>query len=134
MNYVQICTNGDGNSSFVNGTWPVFDGDFTPPSPAGYRVTETIGADGILMMHHPTGYKDEWHCAPTPVLGTVLRGTVRIDTSDGDCRVLSPGDQFVATDLTGMGHRMEEVNGKAFDVALCLLKDLPETLSGADSV
>ncbi len=131
MNYVQICATSDGNSRLVDGTWSLFEGDFTPPSPSGYSVTETFPASGILMMHHPAGYKDEWHCAPVPVLGLVLCGKIRIDTSDGDIRVLSPGDRFVATDLKGAGHRMEEVNGEAFDVALCMLKAVPDVPSEA---
>lgn len=124
MEYVQICAGTDGASFFDDREWPVFDGAFTPPSPAGYSVTETFPASGVLMMHHPAGYRDEWHCAPTPVLGIVLRGTIRIETSDGDSRCLSPGDRFVATDVSGVGHRMEEVSGEAFDLALSLLESV----------
>lgn len=130
MKYIQICASSDGDSYFADGTWLVFEADITPPSPAGYSVTETMAATGVLMMHHPAGYRDEWHCAPAPVVGTVLTGSVRITTSDGDIRVLSPGDQFVATDLTGSGHRMEEVNGGAYDLALVVLDGLPENLPG----
>lgn len=124
MNYIRICADKDGTSFFADETWPLFDGDFTPPSPAGYSVTDVMGATGVLMMHHPAGYRDEWHCAPTPVLGTVLRGSVRIETSDGDARVLSPGDQFVAADLHGSGHKMEEETGGPYDVALVMLDGL----------
>ncbi|ASM75458.1 cupin (plasmid) [Pseudosulfitobacter pseudonitzschiae] len=130
MKFLRIRATDDGKSYFDDDTWPVFDGDFTPPSPAGYSVTETMGASGVLMMHHPAGYRDEWHCAPVPVLGTVLTGSVRIETSDGDTRLLSPGDQFVAMDLSGAGHRMEETNGAAYDFALVLLNGLPGPLSG----
>lgn len=130
MKYVAICTGSDGGSFLADETWPTRDGDFTPPSPAGYRITDTIGATGVLMMHHPAGYRDEWHCAPAPVLGTVLTGSVRIQTSDGDARVLSAGDQFVAADLTGKGHKMEEVDGAPYDLALVLLDTRPGTLTG----
>lgn len=121
MNFVKIYTGADGNSRFADDVWTVFEGDFTPPSPAGYSVTDTMPATGVLMMHHPAGYVDEWHCAPRPVLGTVLNGSVRILTGDGDERTLSPGDQFLAVDLTGTGHKMEETKGGPYDLALILL-------------
>ena len=128
MRYVEIGTDDDGNSSLNDMTWAMLDGDFTPPSPPGYTVTRFIQATGVLMMHHPAGYKDEWHCAPTVVLGTVLRGTIEIRSSKGDTRLLTPGDQFVAADLTGAGHKIEEVNGQAYDLALIMLTPQPQTV------
>lgn len=133
MRYVEISTDDDGVSHLVDRSWPLFDGDFTPPSPAGYRVSDTVRASGMLMMHHPAGYRDEWHCAPQPVLGTVLSGSVLIQTSDGARRLLSPGEQFLATDLTGDGHKMEEANGAAYDLALVLLHDSPDPPEHGDS-
>ena len=61
------------------------------------------------------------------MLGTVLTGSVRVSTSDGDARVLEPGDQFLATDLTGKGHKMEEINTAAYDLALVVLEALPDS-------
>ncbi|MEO3415792.1 hypothetical protein AAFO92_14150 [Roseovarius sp. CAU 1744] len=130
MKYIRISTGKDGHSYLTDHGWQLFDGDFTPPSPAGYSVTDTLRATGVLMMHHPAGYRDEWHCAPAPVLGTVLTGSVRIETSDGDTRVLSPGDQFVAADLSGRGHKMEEVNGGPYDLVLVALERGQEMLPG----
>lgn len=126
MKYVKICAGEDGASRFVDETWPTFDGEFTPPSPAGYTVTNTMGAKGVLMMHHPASYRDDWHRAPAPVLGTVLKGSVRIRTGDGDARLLVSGDQFLAIDLTGSGHIMEEVNAEPYDLALVVLDSVPD--------
>lgn len=130
MKHVQICADANGGSYIAEGSWPLKKGNFTPPSPAGYSVTDTLGATGVLMMHHPDGYRDEWHCAPAPVLGTVLTGAVCIQTSDGDSRILSPGDRFVASDLTGQGHKMQGVEGAAYDLMLVVLAAGPDTPSG----
>ena len=124
MNFIQIGTHEDGNSFITDMKWPLFDGAFTPPSASGYLVSETISATGILMMHHPAGYQDEWHCAPSTVLGTIMNGEVRIFTSDGDSRLLRPGDQFVANDLTGFGHKMEEINSAPYNLALVILTNV----------
>lgn len=126
MNYLRIRAGADGVSHLVDEAWPTHDGAFTPPSPAGYLVSETLRTNGVLMMHHPAGYRDEWHRAPAPVLGTVLRGRVRVQTSDGDERLLGPGDQFLAADLTGTGHKMEAADGGPYDLALVVLDAAPE--------
>lgn len=124
MNYVLIHTDAEGTTHLAKEAWTTHEADFTPPSPSGYEITDTINAKGIVMMHHPAGYRDEWHCAPSPVLGTVLSGTIRIDTSDGDCCLLKPGDQFVAADLVGDGHKIEEASLQPYDLALVLLENV----------
>jgi len=127
MKCLCIYNHKDGTSYLADAEWRTHAGDFTPPSPAGYSTTEELTSKAVLMMHHPAGYKDEWHRAPAPVLATVLRGTVRIATSDGDSRVLEPGAQFVAADLQGQGHKIEEVDGAAYDLALVVLDARPSS-------
>ncbi len=128
MKCLRIYTDADGTSHFADAEWRLREGDFTPPSPSGYSITDQLRPKALLMMHHPAGYRDEWHCAPAPVLGTVLRGRVRISVSDGDARILGPGDQFLAVDLAGAGHRMDEVDGGAYDLALVVLDDGPDAI------
>lgn len=126
MKYLKIVADGDGNSRFAEGAWPLQLGDFTPPSPAGYFVSQILDAEAVLMMHHPPGYKDRWHPAPALVLGILLRGILRIRTSNGDARILEPGDQFLAADREGKGHLMEEVKGDAYDLVLVILEEEPQ--------
>lgn len=123
MKYLVIFADAAGESHLKEADWPLRPGSFTPPSPAGYFVTETMPAQAALMMHHPDGYEDAWHRAPERVLGVVLQGRMRVVASDGDSRVLEPGSCFLAADRTGKGHRMEEVDGKSYDLALIVLHD-----------
>lgn len=127
MKILRIEHDTNGGSYFSDHEWHLEPGSFTPPSPAGYFTTPQIATKGALMMHHPAGYQDQWHAAPTPVLGTVLTGRVRIQTSDMITRVLHPGDQFLACDLTGKGHRMSEVDDGPYDLALVVLTSPPAT-------
>lgn len=131
MHCLRIYADGEGHSHLADCAWPMHEGDFTPPSPAGYFVSEMTEADRVLMMHHPAGYRDEWHCAPAPVLGIVLAGRVRVRTSDGNERLLRPGDQFVATDLAGAGHRMDAVDAESYDLALVVLDTVPRPFEAA---
>ncbi|WP_211198729.1 cupin domain-containing protein [Ruegeria haliotis] len=125
MKVIRINQDDNFGSRFSDHDWSLEEGSFTLPSPAGYATTPQMKAEGVLMMHHPAGYIDDWHTAPEIVLGTVLRGAVRIQTSDMDTRVLQAGDQFLACDLIGKGHRMFEVNDGPYDLALVVLKEPP---------
>lgn len=125
MKTIYINHDPHGESYLSEHEWALQEGSFTPPSPSGYLTSEQLATDGFLMMHHPAGYKDEWHTAPAPVLGVVLTGQVCIQTSDMDTRILLAGDQFLACDLTGKGHRMSEVNGAPYDLALVVLQSPP---------
>ncbi|WP_306258369.1 hypothetical protein [Pararhizobium sp. IMCC21322] len=127
MKLTRIDHESHGESYFSDHAWELESGSFTPPSPAGYFTTPQLATDSVLMMHHPAGYVDDWHTAPAPVLGTVLNGQVCIQTSDMETRILQPGEQFLACDLSGKGHRMSEVNDGAYDLALVVLKSIPTT-------
>lgn len=108
MKTTRIDHNMHGGSYFSEHEWELCAGSFTPPSPAGYFTTSQLPTDCVLMMRHPAGYEDEWHTAPAPVLGSVLTGKVRIQTSDMETRILYAGHQFLAFDVMGKGHRMCE--------------------------
>lgn len=127
MKVLRIENDAQGDSYFSDHEWVLQEGSFTPPSPAGYLTTPQMASDGFLMMHHPAGYEDEWHTAPAPVFGVVLTGKVCIQTSDLQTRILEVGDQFLACDLSGKGHRMSEVNNASYDLALVVLKCPPAT-------
>ena len=125
MNFIRIDNDRLGESYFSDQEWDLHAGSFTPPSPAGYFTTKQMQSECVLMMHHPSGYQDEWHTAPAPVLGIVLTGNVCIQTSDMDERILNAGDQFLACDLKGKGHRMSEVKGEPYNLALVVLNSVP---------
>lgn len=130
MEYLLIHTDAEGNTHLTQKVWKTQEGAFTPPSPAGYTTTDPMPAQQVLMMHHPAGYRDEWHCAPAPVLGTVLSGTIRIDVSNDQHCILKPGMQFVAADLTGVGHKIEEASLQSYSLALVVLDETIDVLEG----
>ena len=121
MNYVRIFSDAEGQSHISDHAWDMHEEDFSPPSPGGYFVTNMMPAHGVIMMHHPSGYEDAWHPVPARVLVTILKGRIRVQTSDGDSRVVGPGAQLVFEDTVGKGHRLDEVNRQEYNFAIVRL-------------
>ena len=115
----------DGSTYFRDTDLPFEAADFTPPSPAGYWTTQELPAQQITIMRTPAGYVDEWHPAPYHVLTSVLSGLVRVESSDGDSRVIEAGGIFINEDVEGQGHRLTEVNDAEYVIMLVQLAKAP---------
>lgn len=121
ISYHRIYNDALGESHVTDGQWPLRDGDFTPPSPPGYQVSDIMDARGCMLMHHPAGYRDAWHRAPARVLVIAIEGSACVQTSDGNTRVIYPGDRVMVEDTDGRGHKIEGLGGQAYTLALVLL-------------
>ena len=53
----------------------------------------------------------DWHHAPRRQLVAVLSGALEIEVGDGSKRRFGMGDFFLADDLSGQGHRTQDVEG-----------------------
>ena len=121
MRVPTVSLDEDGGTYFRDTELPFEAADFTPPSPDGYWITPTLGAKGISIMRTPAGYIDEWHPAPYHALTALMSGRLRVETSDGDHRIVEAGEIFINKDVKGRGHRLTEVNGEAYDILLVQL-------------
>ncbi len=121
MRYLRVYSDEEGHSHFSEHDWDMHEEDFSPPSPAGYTVTELMPASGVTIMHNPAGIEDEWHPVPARSLVAVLKGKIRFQTSDGDSRIVEPGDLILFEDTIGQGHREDEVDGQEFNFAIVRL-------------
>ena len=121
MRYLRVYCDAENQSHISEHEWDMHEEDFSPPSPGGYFVTDLLPASGVTLMHNPAGYEDEWHPAPFRVLVTVLKGRIRLQTTDGDSRIVEPGAQLVFEDTTGKGHRLDEVNRREYNFAIIRL-------------
>ena len=118
MKLLRVNVGDDGETFFDHTDWPLEPGDMAPPSPAGYVVTPKFATDGIRIMHTPAGYVDQWHPVPQRMFVILLSGCLRLETTDGDHRIIETGGMFLNEDDRGKGHRMMEVDGGAYDMAL----------------
>ena len=104
MELLHVYVDDEGDSHFGDIDLPLFEGDLTPPSPSGYTITEPLEASSVTFMRTPAGYRDEWHPVPEPLLAILLSGRLRMETSDGDARIIEPGQVLFHEDTWGNGH------------------------------
>jgi len=118
MDIFRVNVSNDGETFFDETDWPLAPGDMAPPSPVEYVATPMVAADGVRIVHTPAGYIDEWHPVPQRMFVILLSGRLRLETTDGDHRLIKTGDMFLNEDDRGRGHPMMEVDGKAYAMAL----------------
>ena len=121
MRYLRVYSDEVGKSHISEHDWEMHEEDFCPPSPAGYSVTESMPAHAVTIMHNPAGIEDEWHPIPARSLVTVLKGKIRLQTSDGDSRIIEPGDLILFEDTGGDGHQVDAVDGQDFNFEIVRL-------------
>ena len=67
----------------------------------------------IRFVELPKGLDESWHHAPARQIVVVLSGVLEVGTSDGQKRRCTPGQAFIADDLTGKGHLTRVIEGPA---------------------
>lgn len=125
MEILTVLMTDDGGTCFGGTDLPLEQIDFAPPSPTGYEVSLALPADGIRIMRTPADYHDEFHHCPQRMFVILLSGRLRLETSDGDHRVIETGGMFINEDIVGQGHRMMEIDGGEYELALIGLSMTP---------
>jgi uncharacterized cupin superfamily protein len=80
--------------------------------PAG-KISESVPVLSMAFRMTDGSYNLEWHNAPRRQYIINLEGSVEITTSDGESRVIGPGEIILAEDTTGKGHLSKAVAGGA---------------------
>lgn len=78
----------------------------------GGKMSKTIPATGLIFRATPGTYDYDWHPAPRRQYIVNLDGAVKITVSDGETRVIGPGEVFLVEDTHGKGHISQAVDGK----------------------
>jgi len=78
----------------------------------GGKTSATIKATGIIFRETPGTYDYSWHPAPRRQYIINLDGAVEITASDGEKRIIGPGEVFLVEDTHGKGHLSKAVQGK----------------------
>ena len=78
----------------------------------GRQDVGDLPATGIIFRETPGTYDYAWHPAPRRQYIINLDGAVEITASDGEKRVIGPGEVFLVEDTHGKGHFSKAVEGK----------------------
>lgn len=86
-----------------------------------FQWSDPITATGIIFAELHSGEFNDWHNVPRRQFLLVLDGKVEFGVSDGEKRVLGPGDILLAEDMTGKGHTRLLKSRKPQKVAIVTL-------------
>ena len=75
-------------------------------------LSEQERATGVVFRTTPADYDYDWHCAPARQYVVMLEGSVELEVSDGEKRVLGQGEILLVEDTWGKGHRSRCPDGQ----------------------
>ncbi len=123
MNVLTVFLDDNGGTYFGETDLPLEAADFAPPSPPGYWVSPKLNSVAVRLMRTLAGYVDTWHPVPQRMFVILLSGRLKLETTDGDHRIIETGGMFINEDNRGRGHRMMEVDNGPYDMALIHLQE-----------
>ena len=81
---------------------------FGPGGTDGFKLMAGAGAE---IRRAPPGRVVDWHPAPRRQYIVNLDAGVKITASDGEARIIGPGEIILVEDISGKGHLSQSVNG-----------------------
>src|SRR5580658_9248584 len=79
--------------------------------PAG-KLSGRLPATGVIFRQTAGDYDLDWHNAPRRQYIVNLDAGVEITASDGEKRIIGPGEVILAEDTAGRGHLSKAVSGQ----------------------
>jgi quercetin dioxygenase-like cupin family protein len=76
----------------------------------------------IHFKESPPHSSLDWHDAPEPQYVITLSGTLEFTTRDGETFILRPGDELIAMDNAGSGHRWRLIDDQPWRRAYVVLE------------
>jgi hypothetical protein len=76
------------------------------------KLSQRFPASGIIFRETSGDYELDWHPAPRRQYIINLDAGVEITASDGETRIIGPGEVFLVEDTTGKGHLSKAVGGQ----------------------
>ena len=101
--YVRLYSGRDGESHFEDVEIELKD------SGRGTDVSDEITATSVNFANFRDDYGFDQHTAPQERFVVMLTGSIEVETSDGEVRILGPGTVLRAQDLAGVGHKSRVV-------------------------
>jgi hypothetical protein len=109
MQIARISVDDAGESHFDDVTLELASANYAPPAPA-FAVSAALGADAVQFFEMPAGWFGAPHPTPRRQIYVGISGTLEVAVSDGETRVVGPGDVIVLEDERGKGHTTRVVS------------------------
>ena len=106
MRVHNLYADDDGESHFRD-----IEVDWVDKGRAG-KLSDRMPATGIIFRQSPADYELDWQPAPRRQYIINLDAGVRITASDGESRVIGPGEVRLVEDVSGKGHLSQAVDGQ----------------------
>jgi len=106
MKITRLYVDAQGETHFED-----IDVEWKEEGPGG-KLSERFPATGIIFRQSAADYDYDWHNAPRKQYIVNLDASVRITVSDGESRVIGPGEVFLVEDTHGKGHISQAVNNQ----------------------
>ncbi|MFF0613114.1 hypothetical protein ACFYUD_31050 [Nocardia tengchongensis] len=113
LRYTVIASTPDGGSTFTEAEIGLAERTLAVGVPA-MGVGDMSSTAGVSYLRSE-GFDSEPHPAPARQWVVMLRGTIEVTTTDGECRRFTPGDVVLAADTEGRGHTTVAVGEPPFE-------------------
>jgi len=108
MRYARIYCDAEGTSHFEDLDIEVLPTDYAPPAPP-LDASEPIPVSNAVLASFRAGWFGAWHPTPRRQLYFNLSGRLEVGVSDGEVRILEPGDIVLVEDVMAPGHTTRAV-------------------------
>lgn len=102
--YIRLFADAAGESHFEDVESQLSPFGSVPNAPPLY-LSSTIKAEQVGFFGAKSGWTGDWHVSATRSLFVLLTGVWEIEASDGETRLIRPGDTLLVEDTKGRGHR-----------------------------
>lgn len=90
---------------------------FAPPA-QDVLVSDPRAVSAMLFLRLDPGWNEPVHVTPKAQTLICLRGTAEATASDGEMRVIGPGDVWQMEDTAGKGHHTRVTSQTPFDCVI----------------
>jgi quercetin dioxygenase-like cupin family protein len=112
MKMARIFSDADGTSHFEDVDIELTSAEYAPPAPP-LEVSESIPVSGAVLASFRAGWFGDWHQTPRRQLYFQLSGRLEVSVSDGEIRILGPGDIVLVEDVIAPGHTTRALGEEA---------------------
>jgi hypothetical protein len=102
--YLRLYSDSAGESHFDDVTAELSPMGFVADASPLY-VSSTIEAKHLAFFGADASWSSDWHVSRSRNLFVLISGAWEIEASDGEKRVIRPGDTLLVEDTSGRGHR-----------------------------